>query len=262
MGIDTPLQIEALIAFGAFTAAIITAFVWYLLKSKSFPNLNPNRLNLTFLLLFFFTIAAVMSFLLFNALAYGDAVSIGSRDTGKVYTVSQDPVSYWVLVAIYYSVAVAALSTGLVMAAKLIQPRRSLSAADFTNKAVERVGESAGPSSDNALDAESGMSDSPYKPFERLWQYATVIYFAGVLIALYVYTSGDWDWKMPVHLPVAALALVFVSFGLLAIYTGKVWMRGGAFLRSKNPIMYWVCVATILFFGIFLFLAGIGVIGQ
>jgi hypothetical protein len=39
-------------------------------------------------------------------------------------------------------------------------------------------------------------------------------------------------------------------------------MRGGAFYRSKNPIGYWACVATILSIGIALFLAGIGVVGT
>ena len=105
------------------------------------------------------------------------------------------------------------------------------------------------------------MSDSPTKPFKRLWEYATVVYFVGFLIALYVYTSGDWGWDMPPRLPVAAIAIVAVSFGLLAIYTGKVSIRG-TFYRSKNPIMYWLGVAIILFFGISMFLVGIGVIGT
>ena len=105
------------------------------------------------------------------------------------------------------------------------------------------------------------MSDSPTKPFKRLWEYATVVYFVGFLIALYVYTSGDWGWDMPPRLPVAAIALVPVSFGLLAIYTGEVSIRFTVY-RSKNPIIYWLGVAMILFFGISMFLVGIGVIGT
>lgn len=261
MGIDTPLQIEVLIAFGVFTAAVITAFVWYLLKSKSFPNLNPDdHLKLIVLLLFFFTIAAVISFLLFNAVADGVAYSFGKRDSGKAYSIPSEPVSYWILVVMYYSAAVAALSFGLVMAAKLIQPRRSISEADLMKKALERAGESAGASSDSALDAESEMSDSPTKPFTRLWIIATSGYTAVLIIASIVYSSGDWD--MPPGLPLAALAPIFVSLGGLAIYTGEVRLKGSTFYRTGNPFVFWVCVATILSFGIFMFLAGIGVIGQ
>lgn len=263
MGIDTPLQIEVLIAFGVFTAAVITAFVRYLLKSKSLPNLNPDdHLKLIVLLLFFFTIAAVISFLFFNAVAYGVAYGIGPRDRGKAYFVSRGSVPYWILVVMYYSAAVAALSFGLVMAAKLIQPRRPLSKADLMKKALERVGESAGASSDSALDAESEMSDSPTKPFTRLWIIATSGYTAVLIIASIVYSSGDWDWDMPPSLPLAALAPIFVSLGGLAIYTGEVRLKGSTFYRSRNPFVFWVCVAVVLSMGIFMFLAGIGVIGQ
>lgn len=258
MGIDTSLQIEVLIAFGVFTAAVITAFVWYLLKSKSFPDLNRlnlNRLNLIVLSLFFFAIAAVMSFVLFNALAYGE-----TRIKGQVYSISQDSVPYWLLVVMYYSAAVATLSLGLVVVARLIQPQRSLSEADFTNKAVERVGESAGASSDSALDAEE-MSD--HKPLTMLWVTATIVYFAAIM-----YSRSDCcrdmplrDWGRDMPLPLL-FAPIFVSFGLLAIYTGEFRIRGGTFYRSKNPIMYWLCVATIFTIGISLFLVGIGVIGR
>lgn len=258
MGIDTPPQIEVLIAFGVFTAAIITAFVWYMLKSKSFNPPNPNRLNLTVLLLFFFTIAAVMSFMLFSALAYGEASGIGGRDTGKVYPVSQDPVSYWFLVAIYYSLAVPALSLGLVVAAKLMQPQRSPSEADLMKKAVERVSKPAGPLSDDASDPKTEMGDSPYEPFERLSEYAAIVYIAGVLIALYVYWSRDWDLPPRHRIAAVLFAPVFVFFGLLAIYTGEVGLK----VRSKTPVGYWARVAVMLLLGIGLLLIGIGVIGA
>lgn len=267
MGIDTPLQIEVLIAFGVFTAAVITAFVWYLLKSKSFPNLNPDdHLKLIVLLLFFFTIAAVISFLLFNVVAYGVTYGIGPRNSGKAYSIPPESVSYWFFVVMHYSAAVAALSFGLFMAAKLIhprrQPRRRLSKADLMKKALERVGESAGASSDSALDAESEMSDSPTKPFTGSWIIATSGYTAVLIIASIVYSSGDWDWEMPPGLPLAALAPIFVSLGGLAIYTGEVRLKGGTFYRNRNPFVFWVCVASVLSFGICMFLAGIGVIGQ
>lgn len=268
MGIDTPLQIEVLIAFGVFTAAVITAFVWYLLKSKSFPNLNPDdHLKLIVLLLFCFTIAAIMLLLLFNVAAYGVSYSFG-RERGKVYSVSQGSVPYWILVVMYCSAAVAALSFGLFMAAKLIQPRRRLSKADLMKKALERVGESAGASSDSALDAESEMSDSPTKPFTGLWIIAISGYTAVLIIASIVYLSGDWDWEMPKNLlplafhPIFFVAPILVSLGLLAIYTGEVRLQSSTFYRSRNPFVFWVCVAFALSLGICMFLAGIGVIGQ
>ena len=48
MGIDTPLQIASLIAFIAFTAAIILVPARYLLRSKLgiFNDSNPDRLRL------------------------------------------------------------------------------------------------------------------------------------------------------------------------------------------------------------------------
>ena len=109
---------------------------------------------------------------------------------------------------------------------------------------------------------ESGeTSQRPARGSVRLWDYATVAYFIGVLIALYLSTSRDWDW-LPPRLLVAALSLVFVSFGIRAIYTGEVWGKGGVFYRSTNPIMYWLLVAILFSFGIVVFLGGIGVIGP
>ncbi len=59
-----------------------------------------------------------------------------------------------------------------------------------------------------------------------------------------------------------AFAPIFISLGLLAIYTGEVQLRRGTFYRSRNPIMYWLCVAMALSLGILMFLGGIGIIGQ
>ena len=114
----------------------------------------------------------------------------------------------------------------------------------------------------SVLDSESEMDDSPAKPFTGLWRIATIAYFGAAVLALYVYWRGDWGWHMPLLLPLAAFAPIPISLGLLAIYTGEFQMRGGAFYRSKNPIWYWACVATILSIGIALFLAGIGVVGT
>ena len=123
MGIDTPLQIAGLIASIAFTAAIIIVSVRYMLKSKLkiFHTSNPDRLKLIVCVLACLSIVAIMSFLLFNALTYGVAYGMGRRDSGKVYPVSQDPGFYWSLVAIYYSIAVAALSSGLALGARLMR---------------------------------------------------------------------------------------------------------------------------------------------
>ncbi len=114
---------------------------------------------------------------------------------------------------------------------------------------------------DHAQVESSETSQLPARPFVRLWDYATIAYFIGVLIALYLSTSRDWDW-LPPGLLLAALSLVFVSFGIRAIYTGEVSSKGGVYYRSRNPIMYWFLVAITFFFGIAAFLGGISVIGQ
>ena len=264
MGIDTPLQIGVLIAFGAFTAAIITAFVRYMLKSKSFSQPNPNLLDLIVGRLFFFTFAAFMSFLLFDALAYGVAYGIGGGNTGNVHSISQEPGFYWFWVAIYYGFAVAALSAGVAVGARLIQPQRSLSEADLMKKTSGRVSKLAAPSSDNALDSKNEMSDTPYKAFEKLWRNANIVYI-GLLIALYVYWGYLGRMPMPGIWMLVAGALAFVSSGLFTIYTGET-NDSPHYNRSKNPIMYWLDVGGQLFIGIGLFLAGIlagiGVIGT
>jgi hypothetical protein len=107
------------------------------------------------------------------------------------------------------------------------------------------------------------VSASPTKPFKRLWLIATFGYMV-VLIALYVYAGSDWGWHMqlPLPSPMAALAPVFVSFGLLAIYMGEAWVKGGPFYRSKDPIKYWAYVAMMLSLGIFMFLGSIGLFAQ
>ena len=117
--------------------------------------------------------------------------------------------------------------------------------------------------SDPESEISDSLNDSPTKSFTRLWLTATVGYMV-VLIALYVYSGSEWarDMPLPVPVPLAAIAPVFVSLGLLAIYTGEVWLRYSKIYRNKNPIAYWLCVAMALSLGIFMFLAGIGAIGQ
>jgi hypothetical protein len=92
--------------------------------------------------------------------------------------------------------------------------------------------------------------------FVRLWDYATIGCFIGVLIALYFSASQDWDW-LPPHLLLAALSLVVLSYGLRAIYTGEVSVRGATFLRSRSPIMYWLATAIIFTVGIAMLLGGV-----
>jgi hypothetical protein len=110
------------------------------------------------------------------------------------------------------------------------------------------------------LDSGSEASESPAKPLTRRWRIATIVYFAAMVLALYVYSRGAWSWEMPPLLPLAAFAPILISLGLLAIYAGEFQLRGGVFYRSKNPIWYWACVATMLAAGMALLLIGLGVI--
>lgn len=115
------------------------------------------------------------------------------------------------------------------------------------------------------LDDDDETDDFPPKRFTRPWRVATIVYAAAAVIALYVYSKGDWGWDMPLAFPFAVFAPIFVSLGVLAIYTGEFQLGGGRtfyFYRSRNPIKYWVCVATILSIGIVLFVTGMGIIGT
>ena len=102
-------------------------------------------------------------------------------------------------------------------------------------------------------DANDHLSDTPAKPLTRLWLIATFGYMVA-LIALYVCSGSDWfgDIPLPVPAPFPAFAPVFVSLGLLAIYTGEVRLRYDTFYRSRNPVVYWLCVAMALSLGIFM----------
>ena len=112
------------------------------------------------------------------------------------------------------------------------------------------------------LEYEYETDDSPPKRFTRLWLVSTISYFAVAVIAFCVHVKGGWDWGLPPGFPFAVFAPVFVSLGVLAMYTGEIRLRGGTFYRNKKPIWYWSCVAAILSFGAFLFLGWIGVVGK
>jgi hypothetical protein len=109
-------------------------------------------------------------------------------------------------------------------------------------------------------EAESAF---PPKRFTRLWLLATGGYMV-VLIALYMYSGSIWAWSVPLPVPNPAVAFapILVSLGALAMYTGEVQMEGGTFYRSRNPFMFWLCVAVAFSLGAFMFLAGLGVIGR
>ena len=359
MGIDTPLQIAGLIAFIAFTAAIIIVSVRYMLKSKVriFRDSNPDRLKLIVCILACLSIVAIMAFPLFYALTYG-GIYIGSKYGTRHYLVSQEPGAYWFSVAMFYSIAVAALSSGLALGARLMRngltrktgPQMNRSGVrqkvkltlelenEFvdspsaeklaqalatvghpgSNSAILRRSEESyiqtagnlskgfmieyceGSDDSNRFSKSRGIphsemvkafhayhrgseewkgmfewnkgmfewengpdihDDSPPKRFTGSWIVATIVYLAGAVVALYVYSKGDWGWNMPA-LPAALLAPIFVFLGLLAIYTNEVQLKGATLNRSKNPIGYWACVAMMLFLGIGMFLYGIGVIGP
>lgn len=224
-----------MVAFGTLSAALVSAFVWHLLKSKGFAS--SNRLHLAVLALFFLTLAAALSFMLFNALTHGEAYGIGSRDTGKVHPLSREPVSYWFLVVLCWGGAVAGLSFGLAAAAKLLH---------------------AGPSSEHAADLKDAKNDAPPQPFERLAQYAAIAYLAAVLIAVYVYWSQGWELPSRNRVAAVLFAPVFLFFGVLALYTGEVGLK----IRSKAPFAYWARVALMLVLGVGLLLIGIGINGA
>jgi heme/copper-type cytochrome/quinol oxidase subunit 1 len=114
------MQIEALVAIGASTTAIIAGIAWY--ARKTFRR--TRRSNLIPCLLLFLFIGGVMSFLLVNAAISGDAYGIGRRDRGELHSIAQEPATYWILVVIYYISVVAALSMGLAVAAELVRSWR------------------------------------------------------------------------------------------------------------------------------------------
>ena len=124
-----------------------------------------------------------------------------------------------------------------------------------------RIGKTQG---DEDEDAGDHLGDSPAKPFTRLWLIATGVYTV-MLIALYAYSGSDWAWRMPlpvVPAPLVALSPIVVSLALLAIYTGEVWIRYGKIYRSRSPVIFWMFVSMAISLGIFMFLAGIGVVAR
>jgi hypothetical protein len=116
---------------------------------------------------------------------------------------------------------------------------------------------------DEDEDAGDRLGDSAVKPFTRLWLIATGGYTV-VLMALYVYSGSEWASGMPILVPAPLVALspILVSLGLLAIYTGEVWLRYGKLYRSRSPVIFWMFVSLAILLGIFMFLAGIGVVAR
>ena len=103
-------------AVAAVTAAIVAITVWYLVRRNVFRR--ARRSNLIPFVLVCLAVAAILSFLLFNALAYEEAYGMGRGDTGRRYPLSRDPVMYWFVVAFCYCGAVAALSFALAAATR------------------------------------------------------------------------------------------------------------------------------------------------
>lgn len=116
---------------------------------------------------------------------------------------------------------------------------------------------------DEDQDAREHLENTPAQPFTRLWLIATGGYTIG-LMALYVYSGSEWARTMPLPVPplLAALSLVLLSLGLLAIYTGEVWLRYGTLYRSRSPVIFWLSVSMAISLGIFMFLAGIGGVAR
>ena len=115
------------------------------------------------------------------------------------------------------------------------------------------------------LNPEGETDGSRPKRFTRPWRVGTIAYFAVAVIGLFAYSKGDWAWDMPLLFPLAVIAPVFVSFDLLAIYADEFRLGHGGggtfyFYRARNPVKYWICVATTLSAGVFVFL--VGVLGE
>jgi hypothetical protein len=122
------------------------------------------------------------------------------------------------------------------------------------------------PVKDRLSPVEDESDDNyPYKPFEKVWQNATIGCFFGALIAVFVYRlfGLDLHWLRQIeHLIAVAFGLSVASFGLLGIYTGRVSHEDGTYSRSNNPFVYWVMVAASLIVGIGAILFGIDAIGP
>lgn len=63
--------------------------------------------------LFFLLLASVTSALLYMAIETGQTYCLGPRCRGDLVEAAGDPIGYWLLVAIWYSLAWLALSAGI-----------------------------------------------------------------------------------------------------------------------------------------------------
>lgn len=112
-------------------------------------------------------------------------------------------------------------------------------------------------------DAADESSEARAKPLTRVWLVATIGY-AAVVAAVYTAPGSDWaaTWTFPLPAPLVALSPILVSLALLAMYTGKITLKQGTLYRSRSPVIYWMTVALIMALAVFLFLAGLGIIGN
>jgi hypothetical protein len=217
-------------AVAGVTAGIIAVAVGYMLKRKAF-NREP-RSNLAAFVLVCLAISVVMSFLLFHALVYEEAYGMGRGDGGRRYPLSRDPVTYWLLVVLCYCSAVTALSFGLAAAVGLAQ---------------------GGGAPVRAAQIHHETGADTHKRLERLWAYASAVYLMVLVLVLFLVWKGGWQRDLPSGLPFAGFSLAFLSFGLLALYTGET--RG--YRRRERPLAYWLSVGLMLLIGVGLLLLGI-----
>ena len=108
------------------------------------------------------------------------------------------------------------------------------------------------PASRKASDPERRRRDSPARPLERVWHYGNIGYIAGVFLAVVVVWMVGMDARRWRHLEQVigiAVALPFVSLGLLGLYAGKMSDEGDRYTRAKNPVIYWMLIALSLSVG-------------
>jgi len=98
-------------------------------------------------------------------------------------------------------------------------------------------------------EARIKLMNLPSKPLTWPWAIATFFYV--------VFTAIFPIVAVPGYL---IMSPVFVSLGMLAIYTEEIQLRGASFYRQLNPFSYWLIVFSLFAFGVISILAGNGVI--
>lgn len=86
-------------------------------------------------------------------------------------------------------------------------------------------------------------------------------YVLAAFVAFFVSRIVDVDMRALLRhresLIAVAIALPFISFGLLGIYTGRISTEDGTYSRRKNPLVYWLLVGLSLSLGIVAMLFGL-----